>query len=501
MRRLDAIECRDALISIEPSRSDASCGVAAPAQWPEAEFIVGNPPFLGTKKMIGAFGEGYTADLRRLYSREVSPFSDLVCWWFAKAYDAIRIGKSTRAGLVATNSVRGGKNRLVLDQIVEDGVIFDAWSDEPWINEGAAVRVSLVCFSDLNPQERRLNGKTVPHINSDLTFSIGRAGFDITKAQKLRENARISFVGTVKAGPFDVSGDIARKWLKEPRNPNGRPNSDVVRPWINTIDVVRRPRDAWVVDFGEGRTEKEAAFYALPFEHVKKNVRPQRMLVRRNRYRELWWQFAEPCTGMRSAIARLTRYIATPTVSKHRIFTWIDARIQPDHQVVAIARDDQATFGILHSRYHEKWALRLGTSLEDRPRYTPTTTFETFPMPASYIQNANAGKIGHNSIVAASASLDRLRQAWLNPPDIIRSKPEVVSDFPSRVLAKDAASAEILKTRTLTNLYNQRPAWLDNAHRELDAAVAVAYGWPEDISDDDALARLLDMNLERAKAQ
>lgn len=504
LRRLDTIECRDALLSYEPSHAAvgaAGAPVAVRAPWPDAEFIVGNPPFLGTKKIIGALGETYASSVREAYAGAISLFSDYVCWWFAKANDAIRKKMSTRVGLVATNSIRGGKNRLVLDGIVRDHAIFEAWSDESWINDGAAVRVSLICFSGEEPKACNLNGKEVPYINSDLTFSVGRSGFDITKAKRLKENAKVGYVGTVKAGSFDVTGDIARAWLQEPVNPNGRPNSDVIRPWINTLDLVRRPRDSWVVDFGEGRTKAEAALYTSPFKHVHKHVQPQRAIVRRERYRELWWQFAEPCSGMRKAIGQHSRYIATPTVSKHRVFTWVDARIQPDHQIVAIAKNDNAVFGCLHSRYHEQWALRLGTSLEDRPRYTPTTTFETFPFPEGIWKNTSTHQRGHNRIASCVETLDRLRQAWLNPADLVRIEPEVTPEYPDRILPKNASAAAKLKTRTLTALYNERPTWLDDIHHELDAAVAAAYGWPEDISTEDALAALLELNRERAAAQ
>ncbi len=187
------------------------------------------------------------------------------------------------------------------------------------------------------------------------------------------------------------------------------------------------------------------------------------------------------------------RFIVTPTVSKHRVFSWMDRRVCPDHQLIAIARDDELTFGVLHSRFHEQWALKLGTSLEDRPRYTPTTTFETFPFPS-------AGYLGR-AIADNAKRLDSLRCAWINPPDLVRIEPEVVSGYPDRILPINAAAAVKLKQHTLTALYNERPAWLDNAHRDLDRAVAAAYGWPEDISTEDALAALLELNRERAAAQ
>jgi type II restriction/modification system DNA methylase subunit YeeA len=170
------------------------------------------------------------------------------------------------------------------------------------------------------------------------------------------------------------------------------------------------------------------------------------------------------------------------------------------------ARDDDTTFGVLHSRFHEIWALRMGTSLEDRPRYTPTTTFETFPFPAGLTPNLPAASYTADpraqAIAAAARDLVEKRDAWLNPPDLVERIPEVVPGFPDRIVPRNPKAAAVLKTRTLTNLYNTRGTpegvWLDNLHRALDAAVAAAYGWPADLSDDDILSRLLDLNRARA---
>jgi type II restriction/modification system DNA methylase subunit YeeA len=211
----------------------------------------------------------------------------------------------------------------------------------------------------------------------------------------------------------------------------------------------------------------------------------------------------EPRPALMGKLAQLARYIVTPRVAKHRVFVWLDSAVAPDCQLIAITRDDGTTFGILHSRFHEIWALRLGTSLEDRPRYTPSTTFETFPFPEGLTPNIPAAKYAHDpraqKIAAAAERLNELRHNWLNPPDLVIHVSEVVEGYPDRILAKNEAAAEVLKTRTLTNLYNERLAWLDNAHRDLDKAVATAYGWKSDMSDDEMLTKLLALNLERAK--
>jgi type II restriction/modification system DNA methylase subunit YeeA len=275
------------------------------------------------------------------------------------------------------------------------------------------------------------------------------------------------------------------------------------------MDVTRRPSGKWIVDFGWEMGEQEAAQFELPFEHVLKHVRPDRISNRREVYARFWWRHVEARQGMWEAIGKQPRYIATPTVAKHRLFTWIPRIICADHQLIATARDDDTTFGILHSRMHELWSLRLGTSLEDRPRYTPSTTFETFPFPEGLTPNIPATQYANDprakAIAAAANKLNELREAWLNPDDLVRREPEVVPGYPDRILPVNEDAAKELKKRTLTNLYNQRPAWLDHAHRDLDAAVAAAYGWADwgrdGLADETILERLFALNQSRAAAE
>ena len=502
LRKLDAIECRDALLA--PVNGD-SRNQYIEAAWPKAEFIVGNPPFLGTKKMIAAIGESYAASLRTVFKSRLSPFSDLVCWWFDKAYEQIQQGNARRAGFVATNSISGGRNRLVLDKIVSDLQIFEAWSDEPWIVEGAAVRVAIIAFAKTN-EPARLDGKSTNKITSELRASnAGGSHFNPASVGQIASNRAVAFIGTMKNGDFNIPGTLARSWLMQPLNPNGRPNSDVLFPWFNGSDLVRRPSDQWVIDFGERTPVADAVFFEAPFERVRTLVKPNRDKLRRKSYREIWWLYQEPQYQMRRKIRAIDRFIATPRVSKYRLFVWKDRRCIPDSATVAIARNDDTTFGILHSRFHEQWSLRLCTWLGvgNDPRYTPTTTFETFPFPEGLTPDLPAHDYASDphavAIAIAAKRLDELRSAWLNPRDLIDVLPEVVAGYPERIIPKTANAAVELKKRTLTNLYNLRPQWLVNAHRDLDDAVASAYGWPVDISDDEALARLLSLNLDRAR--
>jgi type II restriction/modification system DNA methylase subunit YeeA len=168
-----------------------------------------------------------------------------------------------------------------------------------------------------------------------------------------------------------------------------------------------------------------------------------------------------------------------------------------------IARDDDTTFGLLCSIFHDEWATGQGNRLGvgNQRRYNATRTFETFPFPEGLTPNIPAKDYENDPrairIANAAKLLDELRNAWLNPPDLVRAEPEVVPGYPDRFLPRDITAAVKLRERTLTNLYNQSPQWLVDAHRDLDAAVAAAYGWPADISADEALGRLLELNLAR----
>ena len=490
LQPLDHIENRDAALNADGSE----------AQWPAVDAIIGNPPFLGDKKMRTELGDEYTEALRKCYADRVPGGADLVTYWFEKARAQIEAGICQRAGLVATNSIRGGANQKVLARICDTTKIFNAWSDEEWINEGAGVRVSLVCFGNI--EGATLDSNTVETIHADLTAG---AGLNLTQANKLNDNAGLAFIGTQKNGPFDISGDIARQWLKQP-NPNGKNNSDVVRPWANGMDITRRPSDTWVIDFGVGMAEQDAALYELPYQYAVQYIKPLRTGKREERANEKWWIHQRARPDLRAALATHKQFIATSMVAKHRFFVWLPACQIPENLCVAIASSDDATFGILHSRFHLLWALCLGTSLEDRPRYTPPTTFETFPFPEGLTPNlapADYTNPAAAEIAAAAQALNTLRDNWLNPPewvDWVRTPEEEKAGYPARPVAKPGHEAD-LKKRTLTNLYNARPAWLDNAHKTLDAAVAKAYGWCDYtpvMPDEEILRRLLVMNLARA---
>jgi hypothetical protein len=467
MQPLENIQQKDAILDWTLS------GQPAEPEWPDADVIVGNPPFLGGNKIRQQLGDSYVDGLFKVYKDRVPAFADLVCYWFERARASLHKNKTLRVGLLATNSIRGGVNRKVLESIKTTGDIFWAQSDRDWILDGANVRVSMVAFDNGSQGTYTLDGIAVTTINADLS-----AETDTTNARALKENENICFMGASPKGPFDISDDDAQRMLKAPINVNGRPNRDVVRPVRSGVDLVRNDRSMWTIDFGL-REESEAAQYELPFHYVQKHVYPVRSNNRRKVYAEKWWLYAEPRPGMRRALKPLKRYIATPAVSKHRIVVWVSSNVLCNQGALVFARDDDYFFGVLQSRVHDVWALKQGTSLEDRPRYTPTSTFETFPFPWRPSSEPKSNEL-KEKISSAARELLRKREAWLNPL---------------------GASEEQLKGRTLTSLYNANPAWLKDAHRALDEAVLAAYGWQVNLADDEILSRLLKLNNERFATQ
>ncbi len=478
LHKLSNIEHADAIMRYDESAKSDEFPNGKPyvPSWPEASFVVGNPPFLGGKLLRRELGDEYVDSLFSLYKGRVKAESDLVVYWFEKARLQVQEERSSRVGLVSTQAIRGGANRKVLQRIQESATIFWAWSDRDWLLKGAAVHVSMVGFARSAQEPLTLNGKVVQAIHADLTSDT-----NVTTAMKLHENSNICFMGTTKVGPFDLEIDTARRMREAPSNPNGRPNSDVVKPWANARDFAQRSRKMFIIDFGVGMSEKQAALYEAPFQYLLTHAKPKRKGDNRDLGSKPWWIHGRPRPELRRQLAKLERYVLTPGVSKHRIFDWRTTEVLPDHALFAFAREDDYFFGVIHSKIHELWARSQGTQLrevESGFRYTPDSTFDTFPFPyPPGTEPSETDSPTVRAIADAARELVRLRDAWLNPPN---------------------ASDDDLKARTLTRLYNARPEWLANSHRTLDEAVFAAYGWPPNLTDQEVLARLLALNHERA---
>jgi type II restriction/modification system DNA methylase subunit YeeA len=470
---LETIRLQDALID----RSDPDH--PREAVWPEADVIIGNPPFLGDKKMRGELGNDSVEALWRVYRGRVPSGADLVCYFFERTRAEIEAGRVDRAGLLATQAIRMGASRRILERIKQSGDIFLAWDDEPWTVNGAQVRISIVGFDNGSEKDRFHDGQSVQNINADLTTAT-----DVTTARALPENSGVAFFGDCKGGPFDVPIALAEGWLQLPTNPNGRPNSDVVKRRINGQGVMQGNSESWIVDFGPSATEGEAALYEAPFEYVLKNVAPIRALNRDVHLRRYWWLHQRPRPEMRAAVEHLSRFLVTPTVAKHRVFAWVGRDVIPDHKLVVFARQDDYFFGAMQSRAHVIWSLRTASrhGVGNDPVYNIGSCFETFPLPWSPGQEPWDDPRLH-AIAEAARELDERRRAWLDP---------------------EGANEAELKTRTLTNLYNARPTWLANLHAALDRAVWDAYGWDDSnpaLTEEDAiLGQLLALNAERSAA-
>ena len=525
-------------------------------EWPECDVIVGNPPFLGNYLLRKELSDAYVNGLFNCFGKRVARGSDLCCYWFEKARDLIESGKCKRAGLLATQGIRGGANRGVLRRIKETGDIFFAESDRDWILAGANVHVSMIGFDGGSENLKTLDGRKTDSINPNLTQDT-----DTTEAIVLKENESVCFMGPSPKAPFDIPEATALPMVLDSANAHKVANSDILRPVESAVDIVQKNRREWTLDFGSLPFES-AVCYEKPFAYVKEFIQPARSKNARQTNVE-WWQYERPRVEMRKAMIGLKRFITTPGVSKHRICVWRTPETLCNQGTLVFARDDDYFFGIIQSHFHEVWALKQGTRLETRPRYTPTTCFETFPFPFAddlaepldnleaeldaakhykhivlreepppyrvsnaAIRNPKFEIETHRAAIAAAAEeLNELRERWLNPPEWTVER---VLEFPgsvdgpwSRYVAprtvdaktgigivryprlepKDAECAAKLKKRTLTNLYNERPAWLDLAHQRLDAAVAAAYGWPADLSDEQILGKLLALNLARAEEE
>jgi len=555
-------------------------------EWPKCDVIVGNPPFIGNKRLRSELGDAYTKAVFDTFGDRLPATSDFCCYWFEKAREQIERGQCGRAGLLGTTGSKQISSRAAFERIKASGKIFFAISDRDWFDAGTAVRICMVAFAGrVTTDKPMLDGVEVLDIHPDLT-----SGHDTTGKHYLSANVKLCFMGTTKVGEFDFPSEKAVALLSA-RNADGVPNSDVIRPFRNGSDLVRENSDRWIVDFGVGRTKESAGRYRLPFQHVVENVKEERERNNDPGRRKHWWLLGRTLPDFRKATANLTRYLATARVAKHRLFVWLDSVILPDSKVIAIAFDDDYRFGILQSRVHQIWTLAMcgWHGKGNDATYNPTECFETFPFPfpndlslppsapkpskpetasgwegtiesrfltmreepPGYHAGGTARPLTpaqHRAAIAAAAQeLNELRERWLNPPEWTRTEylefpasvdgpwaryvecgdlsplspagdlsPAAAGQVPPRksadksahskiglaryprLVPRDADCAAKLKKRTLTNLYNERPAWLDPAHQKLDAAVAAVYGWPANLSDEQILEKLLALNLERA---
>ncbi len=355
---LDTIRQTDAILA------DGDTANPQETEWPAAEFIIGNPPFLGHFPFREQLGDEYVNAVYSLYGSRIPNSSDLCCYWFEKARAQIESGKSRRAGCWRRRPSASSPtarcwpaSRKPATSLPLSPTRIGCWTALMYTSPLFALTTAL-------PEIRTLDGEPVFGINADLT-----TGTDLTQARRLAENQGLAFQGIGKVGDFDISEDIAVEMMSQP-NPHGRPNTEVLKRWINGIDITRRPRNVWVIDFGIDMPMAEAALYEAPFEYVKEKVMPERIKNKMQWRAENWWLHGYPATTMRRALAPLKRYMGTPKVAKHRFFVWLTDDMLASNLVIAIASDDDYVRR-LTSKIPRTWALAIGYTIGRSGLHTP----------------------------------------------------------------------------------------------------------------------------------
>jgi hypothetical protein len=466
-----------------------------PAQWPQADFIVGNPPFMGDKLMRDDLGDGYVETLRATYP-EVPESANFVMYWWHKAAELVSEQKAKRFGLITTNAISQTFNRRVVQAHLTGKYPFSlafAIPDHPWVDtaDGAAVRIAMTVGVSGDRAGELLEVKTeVPQDDGSakviFTTHKGRIQADIsigaslTTMPQLKANQLLNSNGMMLAGSgFIVTADEAKGiGLGKIRGLEKH-----IRPYRNGKDLTDEPRDVLVIDlFGFAEKEVREKFPAV-FQHVLNNVKPERDANRRPKMRLNWWLFGEPRKGFRSASEGMSRYIATVETSKHRFFTFLDAAILPDHKLNVFALDDAFYLGVMSSRIHCTFALAAGSVLEDRPVYLQSRCFLPFPFPL-------CGEKEKARIRELAEELDAHRKR-------VQAQHGLTLTGLYNVLEKILAGEKLTEKEKLIH-EKGLVSVLKQLHDDLDTAVFAAYGWPATLTDAEILERLVALNAERA---
>lgn len=480
------------------------------AEWPQAEFIVGNPPFIGSKRMRHALGDGYVDALQAVWP-EVPESTDFVVRWWHKAALLTRSGDVQRFGLITSNSIRQAYVRRAVEPHLSGDnplSLLMAIPDHPWVDsaDGAAVRIAMtvaergqrlgVLREVVSERDETSTGEDLVERLADRTGVIGadlRVGANVAGAKPLRSNLDLCSVGMKTIGAAFQIDEATAKAL----GLGTVPGLDAhIRPYLSGRDFTTRPRGVWVVDFFGLTAEEVRLRFPAAFQHLLTRAKPEREQNRNEAFQRLWWVIGHPRQQFRQAAAGLPRYIVTVETAKHRLFAFVPEVIAPDSTLVTVCSADALHLGVLSSQVHVDWVLATGGTLEDRPRYNKTLCFETFPFPE--LEAASAARIGQ-----LAEELDAFRKArqaahesvtltgMYNVLDKLRRE--------EPLNAKDKALHEQALVGVLRTL-----------HDALDAAVLDAYGWqdlgPVPWTDEEArqawterlLERLVDLNTRRA---
>jgi hypothetical protein len=474
-------------------------------EWPAAEFIVGNPPFVGGKDIRARMGSPYAEALWKAHPA-MNESADFVMYWWDHAA-ALLTRRDTvlrRFGLVTTNSISQVFQRRVVERHLRAKSpisIVMAISDHPWTKaaaDAAAVRIAMtVCEAGKYlgalrevTHEAGLDTDTPTvafferrgSVNADLTV-----GVDVTAVFPLLANESMCSPGVKLHG----AGFIVKRREAEHLGLGRRDGlEEHIREYRNGRDLMSRSRGVLAIDlFGLELVDVRRRFPEV-YQHVLATVKPERDRNNRATYRDHWWIFGEPRRELRPALSGLTRYIATVETAKHRVFQFLDAAILPDNMLVAVASDDAFMLGVVSSRIHVAWTVSSGGTLEDRPRYTKSSCFDPFPFPA-------ANNIQRQTIRVVAEELDELRRR------VIAENPHLTLTGVYNVLeaVRAGAAPDTLDVQDRRVFDDGLILILKELHDRIDAAVAAAYGWPTDLTDDEILNRLVALNAERAREE
>ena len=486
-----------------------------PAEWPEADVVVGNPPFIGKGSSIRqALGDGYVDALHTAWP-EVPESADFVMYWWHLAGQLVRTGRLSRFGFITTNSLKQTFNRRVLERHLREGGgdvppslaaesaeclgrdipaplhLAFAVPDHPWVDsaDGAAVRIAMTVGAPGNGDGRLLmiSNEGAPEgdaVHVDFIERTGRIhadltiGADVVGAGPLQSNAGITSNGFMLAGAG---------FIVTPEEAAALGNPPIIRDYRNGRDLTDRARGVKVIDASALSVEELRTQFPSVFQHLVERVKPERDANRDAGFRENWWRFGRPRPNLRNALAGLSCYIATGETAKHRVFQFLNASVAPDHMLVAIALDDGYSLGVLSSRTHVVWALATGGTLEDRPRYNKTRCFETFPFPAA--TDAQRARIGE-----LAEAIDAHRKK------VLAEHEDLTLTGLYNALEKLRAG-QPLTAKEKTAHDKGLVAVLKSLHDDLDRAVLDAYGWHDSPDEAAILERLVALNAERAREE
>ena len=460
---------------------------ARQAEWPEADFIIGNPPYLGEKRQRDALGDGYVEALRAAYP-EVSSSADLVMYWWVRGAEMVKAGPALQSGLITTNSITQSKNRDHVAKWMDRGIsVVWAAPDHPWVEEtdGAAVRVAMTVLArgaglparllSVSPAGEVLLQDAPTGLHAKLSSGANpsnAAGVPLLAcAGVAHQGVKVGGSGFLLQGP-----EASHLLALQPEH------AEVIRPFQSGRDTSARSRELWVIDFGL-RAECDARALPVVFDLLRSRVYEERQANARESYRQYWWRFLEPRREFRTAAAGVTSFIVTLEVSKHRFFSRLPVQVVPDGSLVAIALESGFSLGVLSSQVHVTWTLAVCGTLEDRPRYNKNAAFDAFPFPDP-IPDVRA-RIG-----AVAERLDAHRKAAIGRDERVTMTGmyNVVEKLRSgaALTPKERAIHEVAACGVLKDL-----------HDELDALVAEAYGWPWPMEREEILERLVALHAER----